>query len=355
MRDIRSNSTFFLFCFAFIGYLSWLLIQPMANAVLFGAILAGSFYPLMGVFIKKFQIKKNIAAFVCLFIIIVGVIVPCLYIAIQLSSELVGAYSSIRDSLTEVVIQDFLFGSGKVAEKLREFSEVLSVDYSPESLINKLLSFFQGISGGAIQFVNDIFSNAMSFLLDFIIMLIVIYGFFAYGEDFKKYIFKLSPLPTEQEDRILKKFNQMNYVTLVCNGVAGLIQGVFGGIGLWAAGVQSIVFWTVVMILLAFIPIVGISFVYLPVALYFIIKGEVLKGVILIVYYLTVSILMEKIFKAKFIGSRVQMNSLVVFLSIVGGMKVFGIPGIFYGPLVIVIFMTMVEIYHDSYERLFNR
>ncbi len=104
------------------------------------------------------------------------------------------------------------------------------------------------------------------------------------------------------------------------------------------------------MTLLAFIPLVGISIVYIPACLYFFLKGETLIATSLFVYCTLVALAVEKGFKPKFIGKRVGINSLVVLIYIIGGMSVFGIAGIFYGPLICTIFLTAVEIYHDEYS-----
>ena len=141
----------------------------------------------------------------------------------------------------------------------------------------------------------------------------------------------------------------MNYVTLVCNGLGGLIQGLLAAIGLAIAGVQSIFLWFVVMTILAFIPLVGISAVTIPTSIYFMLTGEVSKGVMLFIYTTMVSLIIENWFKAKFIGSRIQINGMLIFFYIIAGMSVFGVAGIFYGPLILSIFLTMVDLYHTHY------
>ena len=181
-------------------------------------------------------------------------------------------------------------------------------------------------------------------------MMIVIYGLLIKGDVLKKYVFELSPLPEEQEQTILTKFNQMNYVTLVCNGIGGVIQGVLGGIALYFAGIGSVILWTVLMIILAFIPLVGISIVTLPASLYLMLTGSVSSGVILLLFTTAVGLVVENWFKPKFIGERIQIDSTFVLLAIIGGMAVFGMAGIFYGPIIGILFLTHVELYHEHYK-----
>ena len=141
----------------------------------------------------------------------------------------------------------------------------------------------------------------------------------------------------------------MNYVTIVCNGLGGIIQGVLAGIGFWIAGIPSIILWTVVMTFLAFIPLLGISIVYVPAVIYIFLKGKTAAAVILFIYCTAVALIVENWFKPRFIGQRIKINSLFVLFCIIGGMSYFGIPGIFYGPIIGIVFLTLVELYHAHY------
>jgi predicted PurR-regulated permease PerM len=44
------------------------------------------------------------------------------------------------------------------------------------------------------------------------------------------------------------------------------------------------------------------------------------------------------------------MHTLLVFLSILGGLSVFGVLGIIYGPLIVTAFLTLADIYLHTYD-----
>ena len=106
------------------------------------------------------------------------------------------------------------------------------------------------------------------------------------------------------------------------------------------------------MALLAFLPIVGIGAVFLPAAVYLLLQGRIGAGVFFIVFYALLSGGIEYYFKPRLVGHRVQMHTLLVFLAIIGGLKLFGIMGIIYGPLVVTAFLTLADIYETSYQRI---
>ena len=136
------------------------------------------------------------------------------------------------------------------------------------------------------------------------------------------------------------------------NGLGGLIQGTSGGIIFALFGLNSPFLWGVVMAFLAFLPIIGIGVVFLPAALYLFLKGRLFAALFFVVFYAIMSGGIEYIFKPKIVGDRVKMHTLLVFLAIIGGLKLFGILGIIYGPLIVTGFLTLTDIYTSNYQRI---
>jgi predicted PurR-regulated permease PerM len=104
------------------------------------------------------------------------------------------------------------------------------------------------------------------------------------------------------------------------------------------------------MAILAFFPIVGIAVVFLPASVYLFLKGRIAAGIFFVIFYLIVTSVVEYVVKPKLVGNKVQIHTLLVFISVLGGLKAFGILGIIYGPLVVTAFLTLTDIYRSSYE-----
>ena len=347
--SLNRANIFFWIAFFLLLLLNWILFKPILGPLIFGAILAGSFYPVFEKIMSLEKIGKNTAASLTCLLIMVMVFFPLTYLVIKLSSESLKLYQSIAEGLSEKDVTDFLFGKGVVAELIKKTLAPFNIDFGPEFLKAKILPYFKTLSTWLLQVFNNWVGNFISFCFDFIIMLLVIFGFFSEGQTLKKFAFRLSPLPDSWEQLIVDKFNQMNHVTLVCNGIGGVLQGGLATIGFAITGVSSLSLWFTLMSLLAFVPLVGISFVYIPASIYFLVIGKVGTGTFLFIYCTVVSLIVEKGFKPKFIGKRVGMSSLLVLLYIIGGMSAFGMAGIFYGPLICTIFLTAVGIYHEKY------
>jgi predicted PurR-regulated permease PerM len=151
---------------------------------------------------------------------------------------------------------------------------------------------------------------------------------------------------------LIEKFNGMAGAILIGNGLGGVIQGGLGGLLFWMLGLPSAFLWGVIMGLLAFLPIIGIGVVLFPTVFILLVKGRVAAGIVILIFYFVVSMGVEYLFKPRLVGQRVQMHPLLVFFAIIGGLKLFGILGIIYGPLVVTAFLTLAQIYRTNYQKM---
>ncbi len=324
-------------------------MKPFLGAIIFASIIAGSIYPAYNWFLDKTQLTKRLSAILMCFGVAIAVFLPLIYVSFILSKEAITLYQSLIIGISDGLVNNFLFGDGYVAKLVKNFSSFLGLEINMESFKNEFINQLKNFSGIVINTINNIIGNIVGFLFSFVIMILVIYALLTEGAPLKKFLLDFSPLPDDQEELIIEKFNQMNFVTLVCNGLGGLIQGILAGIGFWFAGIKLIVLWTTIMILLAFIPLLGISIIYIPACIYLAIIGKTFASITLFIYCSIVALVTENWFKPLFIGKRVEINPLLVLFTIIGGMTVFGVGGIFYGPIIAILFLTMVELYHRFY------
>ncbi len=349
MENIKHSNVVFMLIYFLLLFLMGSLAWPYLTPIIFAGIIAGSFSPLLNYLLEKFPLSRKWASVIVCIIIVAAIIVPSIFLLTQLSKEALGLYEFLKINFTEENITTFLFHGNYFSGVLRDLFDMAKFEYSVSSIQSMILDAAKNVSSSLFNFLNKWISNIFAFLFQFLIMMIIIYEFLLEGPRIKRFLLALSPLPDEEEELVLKKFNQMNFVTLVGNGIGGLIQGGLAGIGFWFAGIESVMLWTTSMVLLAFIPLVGISIIYVPACIYLFIVGKTISSIILCIYCTIISLFVENWFKPKFVGNRVQVNGTLVFFSIIGGLSVFGIPGIFYGPLIVSIFLTFVNLYHKRY------
>jgi predicted PurR-regulated permease PerM len=245
-----------------------------------------------------------------------------------------------------------LLESSRVLERINIVLSNLNMEITGEELNKAISEVGKFVGLFLFQQASSIASNVFKFFVYFFFMLLIIYYLLFDGDKLIAFIIDLSPLPKEQDEKLIQKFKDMAGAILIGNGLCGLIQGVAGGIVFFLFGFNSPFLWGVIMALLAFLPIIGIGVVFIPVALYLFLKMRIASGIFFVVFYIILSGGIEYLLKPKLVGQRVKMHTLLVFFSIIGGLKMFGILGIIYGPLVATAFLTLTDIYYTSYQKL---
>ncbi len=348
-KSDRVNLRIFVILFLLIILQNIFLFKGMFHSLAFAAIIAGTFYPLHTKVCQKLHLRPEINALITTLIVTFLILIPLVFLLFQVSKEGVSLFSNVRSNLSVAQVKDFLVGHGAFAEMVRNISNTFDLNIDLNGLYEGLIAKVQTFAGKFFGTLNQIVSDIFNFIFQFLIMLVAIFSLFLDGNKLKRFFFNLSPLPDDQEQMMLEKFSQMNYVTLICNGVGGIIQGGLAGIGLWMAGISSVFLWTTAMVVLAFIPLVGISIVTIPACIYLFAVGSKAAAITLFIYTTVVSVVVENLFKPRFMGTRVKVNSMLLLFYIVAGMQTFGMAGIFYGPLLCTIFLAMVELFNEYY------
>lgn len=340
---------FFLALFLATILLLWWLMRPFLPILIVGAVVAGVFRPIYLWFAKR--MKPTLASFVTCSIIFIILFVPIVLFVGVLSQEAFAAYQMGKNAVLNNEVRNILQGSEMVDtinSYLKDFNFQLKGDQVEAFLSDgvKTVGLFLYQQASAVA------TNVVSFLFYFFFMLLVIYYLFIDGHRLIDYISNISPLPKEQDEILFRKFRDMAGAVLVGNGLSGVIQGFLGGIAFSMFGLNSPFLWGVIMGALAFLPIVGIGAVMVPTAIVLFIKGRIIAAFFFLIFYALLSVGIEYFFKPALVGKRVRVHTLAVFLSFIGGLKLFGLLGIIYGPLVLTAFLTMTDIYRASYQQM---
>jgi predicted PurR-regulated permease PerM len=341
---------FFLICFLISFLLLSKLFAPFFSIIVLSGVLTGMFYPLFRILDFGGRVRPGLASFITCLILFFILFVPIALFIGVLTQEAFGLYELARNAVRNDQIKALLQNSA-VLERANEFLAPFNFQITGDQLQAVIAEVGKNVGLFLYEQARAIASNTLATLINLFLMLLVIFFLLIDGPRLVSFIVDLSPLPKDQEDQLIQKFNDMAGAILIGNGLGGLIQGISGGLLFWIAGLPSAFLWGVIMGLLAFLPIIGIGVVFIPTAIYLALKGRVGLAIFFFIYYLVLSVGTEYFFKPRLVGQRVQMHTLLVFFAIIGGLKVFGILGIVYGPLIATAFLTLADIYRASYQK----
>ena len=347
----RDIFIFFLVLFSVSLFFAWKVIAPFFSIIILGIVCAGIFHSFYKLLSKK--INPSLASFIiCVFIFFI-VLIPVLFFIGVVSKEAFDLYIMGKDAVFSDYLKKLLHNT-QLLERLNSLlayagiEKQLSFDdlIKPFSELGKTVGFF------LFEKARFIASNLFKFIFYFCFMLVIVFYFLLDNKKVIRFINDLSPLPDTENEKLLNKFMDMAGAVLLGNGLGGLIQGFLGGAVFVMLGLSSPFLWGIIMGFLAFLPIVGIGIVLVPTGILLMLQGRMFAGIFLICFYGVLSWSVEYLFKPKVVGDRVRMHPLIVFFAIIGGLKIYGMLGIIYGPLIITLFFTLSEIYFANYQSL---
>jgi predicted PurR-regulated permease PerM len=320
------------------------------SAIILALLIASAFYPLYARLRKLFKGEERGASMLMTIFIFLVLVIPVGGFVGTLSNEAFDFYGRSREAVSLLKIQQILEGDSIWAQRIRKVGELTGIEVSPETVEDLATALGKNVGLFLSKQLRSIASNLLNFLIHFFLMMLIVYYIFRDGERLKNYISELLPFPIEQQELVVRKFREMARAIIVGNGLNGIIQGIIGGFGFFFFGLGSPFLWGTLIGFMAFLPFIGASIVYVPAFIILILHGHTGTAIGFLVYNGAYSIIMEYLFKPRMIGKGMRMNSLLVFIGILGGIKLFGILGIIYGPLIMTIFITLAELYRLEYK-----
>lgn len=315
----------------------WILL-PFYGAVFWAVILAIIFAPVQRRLYNRVGHRQNLAALITLSICLLVAVLPVIFITGMLVQEGSTLYEQIESG--ELDIGSFVSGVK---------------DLLPPALQTQLQRFGfddweqirERLSSGALQGSQFLATKAFSFgqgsfqfVLSFFLMLYLLFFLIRDGRELVIRIRLAIPLSDTQKRRLFSKFTRVVRATVKGNIVVAVTQGALGGIIFAILGIPSAVLWGVLMSFLSLLPAVGAGVIWVPVAIYFLMKGLIMQGVILTLYGVLVIGLVDNILRPILVGKDTKMPDYVVLISTLGGLSLFGLNGFVIGPLIAALFIS---------------
>jgi predicted PurR-regulated permease PerM len=247
-------------------------------------------------------------------------------------------------------LEALLFGDTWLAAQAKRLADTFGFEYTPEVVKDGLTAAVSALAGYLASHANALVGNLVGFLFDFVILVLITFFVLTEGPRFRAWVFRISPLPDDEDELLYNKFTAVGRAIMFGSGAASVGQGVIGGVAMALAGVPSPVLWGTVMAIAAFLPLVGISVVYVPASIYLALQGRWPAAILFAVFCFAQGFFFENVLKTKMIGSQMRMHDLLIFLSVLGGMSTFGFIGLLYGPLLLALFLALTDLYEERYQ-----
>ncbi len=336
----KIQNYFFFFLFFSSIFLVALVFTPFINSIALSLVIAVIFKPLYKKILIELPKYPSVASLVTIVLIAIILILPLSFLSAQIVNEAQNVAVALVDADTENIIDESALQIETVLQTIAPDFELNVDDFKQRAssfVLSSALDNWALLKNGTI--------TAVQTILGLILSIIILYFLFRDGKKFKQYIINYSPLNNKDDEKIFKKLEQT--VNSVIRGalVIAVIQGFFSGIGLLIFDVPNPTLWGMLAGIGSLVPGVGTVIVLLPAVLYLFFTTQTLAAIGLTIWGVVIVGLVDNILMPYFYSRGVQIHPVLILISVLGGLLTFGPLGFLYGPLILSLFFTLLEMY----------
>lgn len=344
------------FLFAVLIWIAWNLlqvVQPFIMVMIFSTIVATLTFPIYAKFEKWFNGRKRIASILTTLLVIIAIVIPIILFLLILAGQAVDLYGVVNKYLQTVDIGTiFKWEQGNMFYDLvgpysRELNDFIQQNI--DSLRNAVAESAKYISTFAARQSAKIVADLGLTIFNFLLMFFTLYFLYKDGRRILRKLMLWTPISVEHQKEIFKRFREISRATLFGTFLTAIAQGIVAWVGFTIAGVPSAFFWGTAVSVFSVVPTVGTAIVWLPMGLIMLAGGNWM-GLFVLAWGAGLISTVDNLLRVIFIGATANINPLLIFLTIFGGILAFkGLIGVIFGPMLLVLFMTFLHIYELEY------
>lgn len=324
-------------------YLLYAILSPFLGVLVWAGALGVITYPLYEMLLTRCNGREIVASALMMTCVVLALFVPLTGLLFILSQEATVLYHSLERASaggSGIALGDIM--SHPVIAHLREKLLPLTGPLNMELGQMVLPAVKNGLSS-ILNYSTGIAKNFLGFIFKLVLMMITLFFIYKDGLRFQQRCWQVLPVRKQLRANLNATVGRvlgavMYGVILTC-----LVQGTLGGLGFWAAGLPSPFLFGTLMAVCAPVPLIGTALVWLPGAIYLLIQGKTLHGVLLIVWGVLVVSSIDNIIRPLFISGKAQMPILLIVFGVLGGLLAFGLSGVVAGPVMLAVIMVFFE------------
>ena len=285
------------------------------------------------IYLKTLKIIKNktISAFFVMILSFVFVIIPLGYLILTFVGEL------------GQIMGDF-------PTLLNDAESLLAMFHIDISQVTAFITAHASdIAGFVIAIVVVALNDVVAVALNLVILYLILYFALTEHERVSAAIKNVIPFSDKNSAKLMTEFVSVIKITFIGNGAASLGLGILLAAGLYLVGFTNIVLWLIIGTILAFIPIIGIQILWIPVGLYLLITGDYVGGIGILLWGAFLSYVADGLLRQKIQKDIGEMHPLISLVGLIIGITYFGVIGIIIGPLILTFFYLLTAMFKEEY------
>ncbi len=340
---------FFLALLVFIFYQVFLLFSSFLHPIFWAAILTYAFYPLYLPLKKCFKNNDNLPPLLMTLLMILLVLPPLIFLSVNLAGQAIDLYQTVTSYIREGQLEKLIDQIRNLPAIQKIEADVLQWEPIKQNATAWLLTSSRSLANFAMAQAGTITKNVFFLMMNTFMVFFLVFIFLKDGEKIYKFVYQTTPMEEENKHSIFTQISGTFAAVIRGQLLTCITQAVVAGIIYWCLGLPAPIFLAAATFFAALIPFVGTVMVWLPLGLYLLATQAYVKGALMLVLGIFGISLIDNIVKPAIIGERTKLPYFLLFFAILGGINLYGIMGIFLGPVVLSVFFVIVKIYQEKF------
>jgi predicted PurR-regulated permease PerM len=315
-------------------WLVYLVVRPFFTPLGWAAVLAIVSYPMYDRLTRRMP-PGRAAALMTAGVTLV-VIVPAVALAIAFVREALDIAAGLQAAVTEGRLA-WLQDAWRNVTSRFSFAAGIDVASLGTDAVRASAAFVVASAG-------SIFTNVATFVIDLVLALFATFFLLRDSDDIMRAIRQLLPMRQDRREELIARTRDLIWAGVLSSVAVAGLQGVLGGIAFALVGIEGPVFWGGLMAFFCLLPF-GAWVIWLPAAVILAFDGHVTRALILGGLGAGAVSAADNVLRPAMFSGRVHINGLVVFVSLLGGLAVFGLLGIILGPVLVVTALSLLNGY----------
>jgi predicted PurR-regulated permease PerM len=311
------------------------LIQDFVLTLIIAAILAALLYPVYNRLLGVFGNRKGMASIVTVLSSLLLLIIPIMLFTGILVSEAIEVSETAIDWV-DTQLQD----SENLKRQIEEDETLKKLLPYQDKILEKVTQLAGTVGSTVADSLVYIVQGTATTLFMLFILLYSMYFFLINGKSILDGVLNFTPLSDDDKESFLGIYTSVGRATLKGTLIIGIVQGGLAGLAFWVAGIDGVIFWSVIMAVLSILPGIGSALVWVPVVIFLAINGQITAAIGVALWCAIVVGTIDNVLRPILVGKDTKMPDLLVMLTTLGGLALFGAAGLFIGPIIGALFMA---------------
>lgn len=326
-----------------LGYLAFRIVAPFLIPLAWSAVLAIFFFPVFLWLRARMSVTK--AAAISTVGVTLVLIVPMLLVSLYAAREAVDTAARIRTMISSggiaapAAIADLI--RKHVPESMRDLDFMGPLQQAAE----RIASYMAGSVAGMLK-------NLLAFFVNLFILLFALFFVFRDGEKILRALRHLLPFEKSLQEDMIRESRDLIFASVAVALLIAAIQGFLGGVAFAVTGLSAPIFMGVLIGFCSIIPVIGSALIWVPAALWWGFNGSWGRAIVILVICGGIAGLADNLVRPLLLRNRTRLNDLLLFISILGGLEVFGLLGLVVGPTVVAAALGVFRVYTEHRDEI---